>query len=155
MSVDRRSLESEQVVRSEAGAAGLSFGVSPGDVIGVLGKNGAGKTTLLELMLGFTPPTAGAVRVFGHESYSLPGRHQGARRLRAPAGRIAGSAHVADQLRVIASFYPHWDSDAHRRGCAVNGASIAGAHQDHVGGRAAEVVDPAGVRPQTGAPDPR
>src|SRR6188472_4143928 len=51
---------------------GMSFGVSPGDVIGVLGKNGAGKTTLLELMLGFTPPSAGAVRVFGHDSYSLP-----------------------------------------------------------------------------------
>jgi len=33
----------------------LTFEVSPGDVIGVLGKNGAGKTTLLELMLGFTP----------------------------------------------------------------------------------------------------
>jgi ABC-2 type transport system ATP-binding protein len=39
----------------------------------VLGKNGAGKTTLLELMLGFTPPTAGRVEVFGHESFKLPG----------------------------------------------------------------------------------
>jgi len=51
----------------------LSFEVSPGDVIGVLGKNGAGKTTLLELMLGFTPPTAGGVRIFGHSSVALPG----------------------------------------------------------------------------------
>ena len=44
----------------------LSFEVAPGDVIGVLGKNGAGKTTLLELMLGFTPPSGGGVRLFGH-----------------------------------------------------------------------------------------
>ena len=51
----------------------LSFGVAPGDVIGVLGKNGAGKTTLLELMLGFTQPSEGAIRVFGHDSFRLPG----------------------------------------------------------------------------------
>ena len=50
----------------------LSFEVSPGDVIGVLGKNGAGKTTLLELMLGFTPPTGGAVQCFRTREPAAP-----------------------------------------------------------------------------------
>ena len=70
----------------------MSFGVSPGDVIGVLGKNGAGKTTLLELMLGFTPPTGGAVRVFGHESYSLPGS------IKARVGFVPQQDELLDQL---------------------------------------------------------
>ncbi len=51
----------------------LSFTVESGDVIGVLGKNGAGKTTLLELMLGFTPASFGSVKMFGHDSFNLPG----------------------------------------------------------------------------------
>ena len=70
----------------------VSFAVEPGDVIGVLGKNGAGKTTLLELVLGFTPASGGHVEVFGHESYRLPGSCQGARRLRAAAGRAHRTA---------------------------------------------------------------
>jgi len=95
----------------------MSFGIAPGDVIGVLGKNGAGKTTLLELMLGFTAPTAGVVRVFGHESYSLPGD------LKARVGFVPQQDELLDQLtvesqlRVIASFYPRWDSALISRLC--------------------------------------
>ncbi|HXS18090.1 MAG TPA: ATP-binding cassette domain-containing protein, partial [Polyangiaceae bacterium] len=89
---------------------GMSFGVSRGDVIGVLGKNGAGKTTLLELMLGFTPPSAGAVRVFGHDSYSLPGDIKVRVGFVPQQDELLDQLTVADQLHVIASFYPHWDS---------------------------------------------
>src|SRR3954462_15549229 len=86
----------------------LSFGVSPGDVIGVLGKNGAGKTTLLELMLGFTQPSGGAVRVFGHESYKLPGNAKSRVGFVPQQDELLDQLRVADQLRVIASFYPKW-----------------------------------------------
>jgi ABC-2 type transport system ATP-binding protein len=55
----------------------LSFEVRPGEVVGLLGKNGAGKTTLLELILGFSPPDKGRVRVFGHDSVRLPGEIKG------------------------------------------------------------------------------
>jgi ABC-2 type transport system ATP-binding protein len=88
---------------------GVSFGVSPGDVVGVLGKNGAGKTTLLELMLGFTPPTSGAVRVFGHDSHSLPGSIKARVGFVPQQDELLEQLTVGDQLRVIASFYPHWD----------------------------------------------
>ena len=96
---------------------GMSFGVSPGDVIGVLGKNGAGKTTLLELMLGFTPPTGGAVRIFGHESYSLPGSIKSRVGFVPQQDELLDQLTVADQLRVIASFYPRWDSSLITRLC--------------------------------------
>jgi len=39
-----------------------------GKVTGLVGPNGAGKTTLLQLAVGLLRPTAGAVRVFGHDS---------------------------------------------------------------------------------------
>jgi ABC-2 type transport system ATP-binding protein len=95
----------------------LSFEVSPGDVIGVLGKNGAGKTTLLELMLGFTPPTAGGVRIFGHSSVALPGDVKVRVGFVPQQDELLEQLSVADQLRVIASFYPRWDSNLIERLC--------------------------------------
>jgi ABC-2 type transport system ATP-binding protein len=50
----------------------ISAEVRPGSVIGVLGKNGAGKSTLLEILLGFSPASAGSVNLWGYESVSLP-----------------------------------------------------------------------------------
>lgn len=95
----------------------LSFEVSPGDVIGVLGKNGAGKTTLLELMLGFTPPSAGGVRIFGHSSVALPGEIKVRVGFVPQQDELLEQLSVADQLRVIASFYPRWDSNFIERLC--------------------------------------
>jgi energy-coupling factor transport system ATP-binding protein len=39
--------------------AGLSFTLSPGEVLGVIGPNGAGKSTLLRLLAGLLSPTEG------------------------------------------------------------------------------------------------
>jgi len=46
--------------------ADASFAIRAGEFIGVLGPNGAGKTTLMRAILGLLPPSAGAIRVFGH-----------------------------------------------------------------------------------------
>lgn len=40
--------------------------VPEGSALGLLGPNGAGKTTALRLLLGFTQPTSGSVRLLGH-----------------------------------------------------------------------------------------
>ncbi len=44
----------------------VSFDVTQGAGVGVIGRNGAGKTTLLKLISRVTWPTRGAVRVAGH-----------------------------------------------------------------------------------------
>ena len=46
---------------------GVSFNVPKGQVLGFLGPNGAGKSTTMKMITGFMTPTAGRVRVVGHE----------------------------------------------------------------------------------------
>ncbi len=43
----------------------LSFGVEPGEILGLIGPNGAGKTTVFNLITGFHRPTAGQIRLAG------------------------------------------------------------------------------------------
>jgi ABC-2 type transport system ATP-binding protein len=42
---------------------GISFMVSPGEVVGLLGPNGAGKTTTINMVLGVLEPTAGSISI--------------------------------------------------------------------------------------------
>ena len=43
----------------------LSFGIAPGECLGVIGPNGAGKTTTIRMCLGLTAPDAGSITAFG------------------------------------------------------------------------------------------
>jgi lipopolysaccharide transport system ATP-binding protein len=43
----------------------VSFGVQPGEVLGVIGRNGAGKSTLLKVLSRITHPTSGQVDLRG------------------------------------------------------------------------------------------
>lgn len=47
--------------RGAAVARGVSFELSPGDVLAVVGHNGSGKSTLIKTLLGNLPPITGAV----------------------------------------------------------------------------------------------
>ena len=44
---------------------GVSFEVTPGQVVGVLGRNGSGKTTLMKILARVTAPTEGSATVRG------------------------------------------------------------------------------------------
>jgi lipooligosaccharide transport system ATP-binding protein len=44
---------------------GISFNVRKGESFGLLGPNGAGKTTTIRMIYGFSPMTAGSLRIFG------------------------------------------------------------------------------------------
>ena len=50
----------------------VTFTASPGRVTGFLGPNGAGKSTTMRVMVGLTPPTAGAVTINGRKYADLP-----------------------------------------------------------------------------------
>ena len=44
---------------------GVSFALGAGRVLALLGRNGAGKTTCMHTIIGFLPPRAGEIRLFG------------------------------------------------------------------------------------------
>ena len=48
---------------------GLSFGIQPGDALGVIGPSGSGKSTLARLLVGVWPAAAGKVRLDGADIY--------------------------------------------------------------------------------------
>ncbi|WP_288381747.1 type I secretion system permease/ATPase [uncultured Massilia sp.] len=48
---------------------GLSFGIQPGDVLGVIGPSGSGKSTLARLLVGVWPSMMGKVRLDGADIY--------------------------------------------------------------------------------------
>jgi len=45
--------------------SGVSFGVEPGEFVGVMGPNGAGKTTMMRAILGLLPAASGQIEVLG------------------------------------------------------------------------------------------
>lgn len=81
---------------------GLSFGVDPGEVVGLLGANGAGKTTTMRMLLGLLNPTGGEVRIGGR-----PVREVGRRVLGyVPQGLgLYGDLSVAENLEFAAQAF--------------------------------------------------
>jgi ABC-2 type transport system ATP-binding protein len=53
-------------------ADGISFSVTPGDILGLVGPNGAGKTTTLRAMAGILVPTRGTIVIAGHDMQKEP-----------------------------------------------------------------------------------
>lgn len=88
----------------------ISVDVSPGSVVGVIGKNGAGKTTLLEILLGFSPPSTGDSRLFGQDSLSLSSAVKGKIGFVPQQDELVNSLTGAQQLALNASLYRHWNS---------------------------------------------
>ena len=64
------SYRREQVLRD------VSFVVSPGEVVSVVGANGAGKTTLLRVLATLAAPDSGMVLADGTDAFSRPLRYR-------------------------------------------------------------------------------
>ena len=75
MSANPNLLSIEKVSRhfgSLVAVDGVSMTVARGELRAVIGPNGAGKTTFFNLISGFFPPTAGAIRFDGHDVTATP-----------------------------------------------------------------------------------
>ncbi len=57
---------------------GVSLDVAPGEIHGFLGPNGAGKTTTIRMIAGLLKPSAGRVRIDGHDLAAEPEAAKGA-----------------------------------------------------------------------------
>ena len=53
---------------------GVSFAVSPGEIVGLIGANGAGKSTSMRIILGLEAASSGQVSVLGQRPGSLQAR---------------------------------------------------------------------------------
>jgi lipopolysaccharide export system ATP-binding protein len=79
---------------------GVSFTVSPGEVVGLLGPNGAGKTTSFNMVVGLVRPDAGRVRLGERDLTRLP-MHQ---RARLGVGYLPQEASIFRKLTVRQNF---------------------------------------------------
>jgi sodium transport system ATP-binding protein len=70
----------------------VSFHCESGEIVGLLGPNGAGKTTTLRILATILQPTAGRVRVAGHDVATSP---DGVRR---SLGYVSASTGVYERL---------------------------------------------------------
>ena len=59
--------ELRKVYRETLAVDGVDFSVPRGAIVGLLGGNGAGKSTTIGMIMGLVLPTAGRVRVLGHD----------------------------------------------------------------------------------------
>ena len=52
---------------------GLDLRITAGEMVGIVGKSGSGKSTLLAILGGYAVPSAGKVRVAGHDLLAMSG----------------------------------------------------------------------------------
>lgn len=71
---------------------GVSFGVAPGEMVGLLGANGVGKTTTMRLLATLLRPSAGTARIGGCDVVSDP------LEVRRRLGYLSATTGVPDRL---------------------------------------------------------
>ena len=72
---------------------GVSFEVRAGEAVAIVGVSGSGKSTLLGLLAGLDTPSAGSVRIDGHDLFALDEDGRAALR-----GRMVGFVFQSFQL---------------------------------------------------------
>ena len=94
---------------------GVSFTVPKGDIFGFLGPNGAGKTTTIRILATVLEPTAGTVRIAGHDLRAEPMAVKERIGLMPDEVEFYPALTAMDHLSYYASFYGIPRRDAKRR----------------------------------------
>jgi ABC-2 type transport system ATP-binding protein len=84
---------------------GLTFSIRPGEVLGLVGPNGAGKTTTLRCLSGVVRPTAGRVRIAGHDLAAEPVEAKRALAFLPDEPRLFEYLTVKEHLNLVARLY--------------------------------------------------
>jgi len=84
---------------------GITFSVASGGTLGLLGGNGAGKTTTIAMLLGLLIPTAGSIRVLGHDMARDRFAALARMNFSSPYIALPSRLSVAENLRVYGHLY--------------------------------------------------
>jgi len=92
----------------------LSFELSPGNILGMVGQNGAGKTTTLRAIAGIIPPTDGSLSVAGFDVASQPRKAKKRLAYIPDEPRLFDALTVWEHLQFNAAAYQveNWESKA-------------------------------------------
>src|SRR5262245_9853050 len=90
----------------------LSFAVGAGEIVGLIGPNGAGKTTTLRSLAGILRPTAGVVRIDGHDIVADPLEAKRRLAFMPDEPHLFEYLTVAEHLRLVARLYAVDDFEA-------------------------------------------
>ncbi|HEY8060714.1 MAG TPA: ABC transporter ATP-binding protein, partial [Acidimicrobiales bacterium] len=85
--------------------AGVSFSAEAGEVVALLGPNGAGKTSTIEALEGFRRPSAGRVRVLGHDPLADHAAVVGRIGVMLQEGGLYPGIRTAEVLDLFAAYY--------------------------------------------------
>ncbi len=88
---------------------GLDLAIPRGSVVGLIGKNAAGKSTLIKCMLGLLRIDAGAMRVFGDDSWWLTAADKARLGYVPQEITLYSWMRVGQILEYTAAFYPRWN----------------------------------------------
>ncbi len=83
----------------------ISFVVSAGTTIGLLGGNGAGKTTTIAMLLGLLTPDSGSIRLLGHDIRGDRFRALARLNFSSPYVELPHRLSVHENLNVFAHLY--------------------------------------------------
>ncbi len=84
---------------------GVTFHVSPGEIVGLLGPNGAGKTTTINMILGVLEPTAGRIAIEGVDLNENRSAALASTNFAAVYAPLPGNLTVEQNLRVFGMIY--------------------------------------------------
>jgi ABC-2 type transport system ATP-binding protein len=94
----------------------LSFTVAAGEVVGMVGPNGAGKTTTLRSIVGIIRPTAGTIRIAGHDLAAEPVAAKHALAFIPDEPHLFDYLTVEEHLLFVARLYGMVDAGARQEG---------------------------------------
>ena len=90
---------------------GLSFEVTQGSALALIGANGAGKTTTIKTLMNIIEPTRGHVHILNVDSRRISPRELAQIGYVSESQDLPGGLTVTQYLNYLRPFYPTWDRD--------------------------------------------